>query len=212
MSLIQLQRAFLALVFLSSSIGMSQAASLPGSGIPDSGFPNFTNKATLLIEKNAITASGSLGTGSLTLREGAQPIDVSGFTFSLNAFFDSLGILDTANSSVTINGSVSDPALGGTLTGLLFQAKLSLFGSGQDLFGFKTIEAVGPLADLYFEKGGAESVYFSLIGASTKILGAGNVLFDNVTAVTTVPIPATVWLLGSALVGFFSLHRRRMAA
>jgi len=48
--------------------------------------------------------------------------------------------------------------------------------------------------------------------AVTMHLGAGPVVFAEVAGVSPVPVPAAVWLFGTALIGMIGFGRRRKAA
>lgn len=104
--------------------------------------------------------------------------------------------------------------LNGTGTEL---ASLTLFENWQD-----GCAPVAPVAALV--GGGGEGTYcnwdvaslaFDGVARSIMLTGAaGQVLFDNLTlgSLEPVPLPAAVWLLGSGLLGFAAVRRRRRQA
>lgn len=117
-----------------------------------------------------------------------------------------------------IKGKV--PGLGINSSQTLWSASLSDFGfdfnpnDGSPVsLGWKTNQPFGALNDLYNLSGSAESVYLYDFNPSSFALNffSGGSLSINAKAISTVPIPAAVWLLGSALASLAGMRRKAPA-
>lgn len=206
-----LAAALLCFTFLPNA----HAVVLPG--IPESGLPNFTNTAQvnlfnlggnyLLAATNSgasVTFNSSDGSFSSTPSNPA--------TFLLTALFSSSGGYVPNSGTLTISGSIPypNPSLSGVyITGDLLTAKLTAFNFDTDNLGFAT-DMLSGYGTLF---GTSESVYLSATGLGSALGFISGALVAttapvSVNAITTVPIPAAVWLLGSALVGAICSGRR----
>lgn len=141
---------------------------------------------------NVFTVSGSLLAASQTI--------------NISAPTGSTVLIDVSGTSVTFqNGSVNESGVGAAnvLFNLYQATSVSLPGS-KDPQG----SILAPLAGV---TGGYGAMHGQLITGSYS----GNTQFDSVLFagnVTPVPLPAPVWLLGSALGGLLCLTRRRTSA
>ena len=141
-----------------------------------------------------------------------------GGAYHLQASFNSAGGL--TGGSVAITGSIPGYNIPGTAapsSANLYTANLLAYGvdtvadSTPMALGFKTGNAGGWAAQ--FQGGHQESIYlydFNVAAlassfTSPKFVGA---TFAKASALTTVPLPAAVWLFGPAL-GLLSGFRRR---
>jgi hypothetical protein len=192
-------------------------------GIPSTGDPNFTNDVFLKYQRadsvsNKLTAELKKKTGSFNM--GSDTYTVNNMSFKLRANFTNTSDPEFVKegSSVRINGNIS--GLGDN--GILFRANLIGFALDDDgtVIGFKT-DLTGLndkdsgnyfCADsfaAYCEASLGESVYFYNFGT----LKLGDKKFREYgSAITTVPVPAAVWLFGSGLLGLVSIARRKKVA
>jgi hypothetical protein len=138
------------------------------------------------------------------------------FSASIHSPYDGTG----ATGHIEISGNMD---LGGnTITGnpVLMSADLKgLYGQDGTLIGFNTKNIVcNTVIDTFV--GGCttdEVVYFNLIeaidfNASTSTKKAKGKTKTTGTALTSVPLPAAVWLFGSGLLGLMGIARRRKIA
>lgn len=151
---------------------------------------------------------------------GADSLIASGFAQQLN----SGGLFNIAGGSFDLNASIADDgslaggalAIGGTVAGLGFNSGTLLTGT-LSAFGFN--QANDPLEFLFDVTGGdAASLYGDLGGIILSNAGfPGNWArdfssgpFQSFSDVgTLVPVPAAVWLFGSALLGLLGFNARR---
>ena len=176
-------------------------------GISPSGHPNFTNDVFINYQrangqKYRLMATAEESTGKFNFSDGSYET-VNNLSYKLHAKFD----IDRnfLGGDVRINGNIS----GLDANGVLFKANLTDFATDGSLIGFDTYIT-------YCDPGFAEycttneSVYL-------HSFGGGFDLFDKKfradgIAVTTVPVPAAVWLFGSGLLGLISIARRKKTA
>lgn len=199
---------------------------------------NVVWKSSLTIRKNIIrtgsaTLKASYDMGDFFFN---VPGDASGSyvvndaSYSLNASFS----YDIANNTWNLSGNKNSVKISGTVvtdkgtaTKNLFLASLDSWNFGWDLetesnflIGFNTTvdKKGGTICDLYGCTLG-ESAYLSLLYTSFNPTDLSN--FDNkgkynftsdAVAVTTIPVPAAVWLFGSGLIGIAGLARRKKLA
>jgi hypothetical protein len=227
--------AFLALAAL--PVTSHAAAAVPNfsiAGIPAAGFPHFDNTrdVTVTLAKNGTGAT----TYQLTATYNGGPFvfqtdpwtsyNVTGGSYTLNAFFSNTSTSTNpafTSGTVAINGSIpgySGPGTPPPNPGLLYGANLTAFGfdrtpdSTPAALGFKTDSPTGWAAQF---QGGPESVYlydFNVAALMSSFSSAKfrSVQFTRASAFTTVPLPAAVWLFGSALVGLAGVRRRPAAS
>ncbi|MEK7322147.1 MAG: VPLPA-CTERM sorting domain-containing protein [Pseudomonadota bacterium] len=207
--------------------GITHAASVVPdfniSGVPDAGFPHFEDKVKLSLSKSGkdwkFTAVNTTGT-QLFQKNPTQSYNITSPSFSLTALFDSS--LNFKNGTMAIKGKI--PSLGVNSTTNLWTATLSNFGFDINPFdgspislGWKTTNMTGWGVTAGYAFGTPESVYlynFGLSSLANMFYGHHGSSFSNVTAtaLTTVPVPAAVLLLGSGLIALFGLRRRNHAS
>ena len=188
----------------------ANAISLPG--IPASGLPDFTNSADVNLFSLGPTGFLLAATNSgaaITYNPGGS-VDSTG-NFLLTAQFSAGGAYVPNTGTVSISGSTPYPGLPGVyITGDLLTAKLTGFNFDANDLGFSTFQTSG-YATLF---GTNESAYLSANGIAAALgFGTGSLHATAsplaASAVTTVPVPAAVWLFGSALAGLVSIGRRK---
>lgn len=139
----------------------------------------------------------------------------------VSAFDEDLNFLD---GSVSIEGKIKD--LGVDTKTTLWEADLSHFGfdnnasdGSPESLGWTTTDPSGWAVDAGYWSGADESVYLYNFTKGNKPSssipemfgkGEGEKINDDLhaTALTTVPVPAAVWLLGSGLLGLAGLGAR----
>jgi len=212
--------------------GLGVAPGVSGS-VPAPGYPNFNNGADLTFSKLAngtyqlkSTQSGSNFTFN-TDNSAAHSWAVSNGTFKLTANFTGSLAFNSSGSSVDIFGKIpayAGPGNAGTVKTTpqnLLHANLT--GFGFDILpvglGFTTAKSGLTGWARQFQSGN-ESVWFYSSNIWQTILHdialnankkTWTISMDNLQAVTTVPIPAAVWLFGSALVALFGTRRKTLA-
>lgn len=140
--------------------------------------------------------------------------DILGGTFNLDAAIDVGGNL--SGGSLSIGGTVasiganSGTLLTGTLTDIGF---VDTIGGGDPLEFLFSVTG-GDLAGLY---GGTGGIILTGTGFTSWVTSFQNAPFAGMSdtfAVSPVPVPAAVWLFGSALLGLagFGRHSRRKQA
>jgi hypothetical protein len=232
--------AFLALAVLpTASQAVAVVPNFSIGGIPIPGFPHFDNKKDITLTL-AKSGSGAGATYQLTANytapgifrfqyDPAHPFNVVNGTYQLVASFNSSAAL--TGGSVTVNGIISgynipDTTAPPTTSSLLYKA--DLLGYGTDTTANATPMALGfktgntdPTSWAYqFQKTGFESVYLydfnvAALMSSFKNPKFKTITFSKASALTTVPLPAAVWLFGSALAvlsGAGATARRRVVA
>ena len=209
-----------------------------GTGVPQAGYPDFNNLSQLKFEKLS-TGSYRLtatGTSAMTFNNGpasAQSFNVSDSSFKLTANFTRSLAFSPVGSAVDITGKIQGYNGPGQLNfgytgnnnvtnkvGNLYHANLLGIGfdSSPSAIGFTTDAATdsGWASQFMFDN---ESVWFYSTSfwktistaVATQKGKTWSISLNNVQTVTTVPVPGAVWLLGSALMGFAGVARRRQA-
>ena len=120
-------------------------------------------------------------------------------------------------AQLTISGNMT---IGGTaITKDLMSAYLEgVYGQDGTLIGFNTTGIIcNPVIDAYVNCTTDEVIYFDLASeidftASTSIKKAKGKTLTSGTALTSVPLPPTVWLFGSGLLGLVGIARKRKIA
>jgi hypothetical protein len=199
------------------SVGFA-ASAVPNfliGGVPPAGFPHFENPASITLTKFGTGASASFlltsanTSGNFIFQYNpSSAYNVTG-TYSLNASYNAVGVF--TGGSLAINGTLpgyNGPGTAPSATSQnLFSAKLVSFGydSVPDItpvaLGFKTENFSGWAKQ--FSDGSAESAYLYNFNVPGLMSMFTNPKFKTITfqgsAMTTVPIPAAVWLFGSGL-------------
>lgn len=197
-------------------------------GIPAPGTPHFFNSVNVKVAKfdtgYKVTATSTASGAASFGYSASTSYNITEGSYNLTAYFDGAGTFKPTftsggsifTSTVAINGTLagysSNPIPGATApTSDLLTADLVGYGFDKTdnpdslaAIGFRTQNLGGWTAQ--FNANTDESVY--LYGLSvdlfTRVLGgdfsfAAPLTFRNASAFTTVPVPAGVWLLGSAL-------------
>jgi len=186
-------------------------------GINPASIPKFENaasidwKAKLRTKHGVTTGTASLDasyTGGDFLFNGnatdSYTIDKGKYDLHADFIYDpELGafVLDTTKgkNTVTIAGKLTIPSLDIDLKGTLFTAGLDSWAYSGSLIGFNTTITGGLICGTVFACTTHESAYLSLAdGGFDPNLDLKHV---SGTAVTTIPLPAAAWLLGSGLLG-----------
>ncbi|MDH3527343.1 MAG: hypothetical protein OEN52_04965 [Gammaproteobacteria bacterium] len=190
--------------------------SLPG--LRPAGGPNFENDVSVRwIQKgpggkagNIVIARTNRGDNMYLNMSPTESYMVTNPSYFLIANFNSQGDMIGRNS-VTIRGSIDDSVFG-QYSGLLMTADLAEFAYGtnsfgEDLLGFNTENIFCPHFDFCTIN---ESAYLNLglLGLDADMANWGSFVASG-TAVTTIPVPAAVWLFGSGLLGLLGIARRR---
>jgi len=193
-------------------------------GIHQATIPNFENAASIDWKPKLKTVNG-VTTGSASLDASYKGGDflfngnaTDSYTidkgkYNLHADFiydDGPGefVLDTlkGKNTVRITGSLSIPALNIDLKGTLLTVSLDAWAYNGDLIGFNTTITGGLICGTVFGCTTHESAYLSLAdggfdpGVALKHAPG--------TAVTTIPLPASFWLMGSGLLGLTGISRK----
>jgi hypothetical protein len=137
--------------------------------------------------------------------------------FDLSAEFDSAGNLIPGTGTVQITGTIAGIGITDPST-VLMTAELIDFTFKDDLIGFaiNNITCAEEIVDC--ATSGAtqtESIYFGLAADFPGIAElAGSNYRSTITSKTTVPIPASAWLMlsGLSLIGSMALRRKNSAA
>ena len=212
-------RFVLVLVFaFSASVQNALASTFPAPayslpGIPASGAPGFTNSAQISLFQlgsDSFLFAATNADAPLTFELGKHDISVTtnAAIFLVTAQFNKAGSYVQNSGTVTISGSMPFVSLyapyvlpGVTIGGDLLTAKLDAFAFSDNLLGFSTkfLSGFGTLFGSY------ESVYFSAAGIANRLgFGTANGLQATASpvaayAVTSVPVPAAIWLFASGL-------------
>jgi hypothetical protein len=195
----------LASVLVICAFGNTSAFAFSLPGITPSGSPAFTNNVRLHLNPHgrlrmwAYNQTFSLDTGSDFL------VGTRG-TYKLNAFFTDDGIFERGD--VSLVGKFEQLGMTGKMT--LMTADLTAANLVDDpyLWGFDTSNlSCNEVLEAFV--GGCtsnESVYVALSNAFSGEFGRN--FISTGIAVTTIPVPAAIWLFGSAL-GLLGWARRR---
>ncbi len=190
------------------------------SGVAQASLLNLT-PGSPDISSNFINVSYDAGTESLVADGFATELDggvpgIAGGSFNLSAMIDASGNLG-GGGTITIGGTLaglghtSGTLLTGTLTDIGFASEASESGSTLE-FLFNVTG--GDLQSVY---GGTGGVILSTTGfnkTNSWSIDFANGAFAGLSdtfGVSPVPVPAAVWLFGSALIGLagFGRHSRR---
>ena len=188
--------------------GSAFGLSLPG--ITPSGSPAFGNgvKVTLNPHNGTIKATGRK---AFLFDTGSGVLDGSSGSYSLQVNFDKKDPGTFLGGTVSLKGAIDALEIGRNT--LLMTADITGFNILDDnfLWGFNTTNIF--CADALMAAGvsctNSESVYIELDSAFDQMFQSN--FKTTGFATTTVPVPAAVWLFGSAL-GLLGWVRRRMTA
>ena len=169
------------------------AFSLPG--ITPSGSPAFTNNVRVHLAPNGKLKIMGRGNQTFMLDTGLETMVGTGGKYTLTARFDDAGSF--LSGDVSIYGAMAQAGITKKNT-LLMSADLTGANLMDDphLWGFNTSNIVCN-ADLLLECTDKESVYVALSNAFSGDFGRN--FMSMGIAVTTVPVPAAIWLFGSGL-------------
>lgn len=221
--------AAISLAFSCQAFGVS-TVDLPGvPGISPPGSPAFINDVTLGLSD----WSGGYKLSVMEIPDepiffqlGSEEYAIEDGSYRLTAYFDWDGNLDTQKSNVQIRGSFNEDDLAELADtsqqyqlwgGNLFSARLTdvglSFDDGELALGFATTDFDGWAAQFGTLR---ESVWlYDFYPSANKLIPFIAALSEGTleaTAVTTVPLPAGIWLIGSALMGYALVGRRRLGS
>jgi hypothetical protein len=124
-----------------------------------------------------------------------------------------------ANSGCGFSGNSCD-ITGGEVSGSFSPSATTYFnddyGTGQPTSGFDTNTSRDGLLDFFYMTGGPGNI--STTQATKYVVGNQygrgfwSLASDGTATFTVVPVPAAIWMLGSGLLGFFGVSRRRRLA
>ena len=222
-----LPQGFAILLYLSPSLGFG-ASAVPNfiiGGVPPAGFPHFENPASITLTK---TGAGSAATfqltsastpGSFIFQYNPTSAYAVAGTYSLTANFNAAGTF--TGGTLAINGTIPGYNGPGTApaptTQNLFSA--NLVGFGYDIIPDNSPVALGFMTQDFsgwatqFSDGSAESAYLYSFNVPGLMSMFTNPKFRTITfqgsAMTTVPIPAAVWLFGPGLALIAGFRRKK---
>ena len=182
------------------------------SEIPEAGFPHFQDRVRVKFERERhgfeLTAKERHGMHLFQL-DPDTAYQVGNADFELEAHFDRF--LNFTGGTLHIAGKI--PELGLDHKTTLWDADLSDFGVDLDPFdtspialAFETTNQSGWATQ--FLNGTTESIYLTGLHRLdlSRMFRRHGVSFDA-TAITTVPLPPAVWLLGAGLFALFGMGR-----
>jgi hypothetical protein len=196
--------ASLASLLIIAVFGNTSAFAYSLPGITPSGSPAFTNNVRVHLAPNGKLKIMGRGNQTFMLDTGSGNMVGTGGKYTLNASFDGDG--NFLSGDVSISGMMAQVGITRPNT-ILMTADLTGANLMDDpyLWGFNTSNIVCN-ADLLLECTDKESVYVALSNAFSGDFGRN--FMSMGIAVTTVPVPAAIWLFGSGL-GLLGWVRRR---
>jgi len=207
--------------------GLNGDPDLPAAGAPSFVFNDGINSFggdiqswydNYLIVQNVGGATGSYNffahnQGSFTYWE-SMDTRYGGSTgvFDLSAQFDSDGNLIPGTGTVQITGTIAGIGITDPST-VLMTAELVDFTFKDDLIGFaiNNITCAEEIVGCVTSAAQTESIYFGLAADFPGIAELGGMNYrSTITNKTTVPIPASAWLMlsGLSLIGSMTLRRK----
>jgi hypothetical protein len=190
-------------------------------GIVSSSLPAFETPVRVSYLNNSsgskITAVFNYMGGDSNLVFSSQTFGVQNTKYRLTAFFDSYNVFQSG--TVQIRGKIPGLVSGHGIQTLM-TANLTSFASNAlgDLLGFNTDNIVcHPDINVFASCTTSESVYLALSkGIFEDGKKEGWEKFGKFTttgvAITSIPVPAAVWLFGSGLLGLSAVARRKKMA
>jgi hypothetical protein len=199
------------LLFITSFAASNAYAGVLIPDITDPSLPQFVQSVKINANNGSWSASANNGLKDFTFNDGTNPIwNGDGYKFNFSAQFDKK-TGDFIDGSMSIQGAI--PGLGITdKKTVLMSADLTSFGWAGNYVGFNT-------ANIFCDAGlgvpctPAESIIFTLDSIFSGDPTAR--LHTTALAVTSVPLPAAVWLFGSGLGllgGGLGIKRRKALA
>jgi hypothetical protein len=170
------------------------------------------------------TAPATTAGHSVAIATTSQPSTVVGLsksTVTNSMLGDSTGLgYDVANlNAQSTDGSTVTGEVGATTTGIIGTAasesgtNLTFYGSGVNMAGLSLTSSSGLYAITNPNTAVSSSTSVSFLLGTLALVGTGSAMDLSFTANTSaVPLPPTVWLLGSALLGLVGVGRRRASA
>jgi hypothetical protein len=191
-------------VFVIFVFGSTSAVAYSLPGITPSGSPAFTNNVRAHLAPNGMLRIMGRGNQTFSLDTGSGTMIGTGGKYTLTASFDDDGSF--LSGSVSISGMMAQVGITRPNT-LLMSADLTSANLVDDpyLWGFNTTN-IWCSPELLLECTMSESVYVALSNAFSGDFGRN--FMSMGIAITTVPVPAAIWLFGSAL-GLLGWARRR---
>jgi hypothetical protein len=193
-------------------------------GVPAAGFPDFRN-SNVSVSLTGKTGSGFVLTATATSPGtfclGNNTYSISSETFKMTALFSNSGTFESGSES--IYGYI--PGLTSNSVQDLFSDSLTSYGVSTSTAGLGFETASDPTGWASQYQSTDESLY--LYGLLAKLisgdLSAGlscgknciksvSISASPISAITTVPLPAAIWLLGAGVAGLLAVGRRRREA
>jgi len=185
-------------------------------GITPASFPNFENFVKVKVQKNGNKGYKlkvrKRGKGQYFNPSSSESLKIKNGKYILDAFFDTDG--NFLNGTVEVKGKLETSA--GKAKGTLMTATLGRLGDldfayTSSLLGFNTSDIwCNSIINDFLGGGGCtknESVIIALQDGGFDPTKKG--YKSDGLAVTSVPVPAAVWLFGSGLIGLVGMARRR---
>ena len=198
----------LASIFVTALCGTTSALAYSLPDITPSGSPAFTNNVRVHLAPNGNLRIMGRGNQAFMLDTGSETLIGTGGKYTLTASFDDDG--NFLSGDVSISGMMTQLGITRPNTTLM-TAELTGANLMDDpyLWGFNTSN-IECNPDLLLECRDKESVYIALSNAFSGDFGRN--FMSMGIAVTTVPVPAAIWLFGSGLGLLGWLRRRTMNA
>jgi hypothetical protein len=184
-------------------------------GIPQAGFPDFTNSsnASLVFLKvpfggdYLLAASGGAGAFNLA---STRSYSVNDELFAMYAEFNSKG--QFISGGETIFGNI--PGLTGNRFQNLYSVAFDKYAVATVGLGFESVlSTASGFASKYQNTDESLYLYSRALGSLDSALASGKNLPSffsaSVSEFTTVPLPAAGWLLGTGLLGLIAIGRAR---
>ena len=193
-------------VFVIFVFGSTSASAFSLPGITPSGSPAFTNNVRAHLAPNGMLRIMGRGNQTFSLDTGSDTMIGTGGMYTLTARFTETGEYIADSGSVSIYGKMEQLGISRPHT-MLMSADLTSANLVDDpyLWGFNTTN-IWCSPELLLECTMSESVYVVLSNAFSGDFGRN--FMSMGIATTTVPVPAAIWLFGSAL-GLLGWARRR---
>jgi hypothetical protein len=208
-------KTVLSILFI-TCLGSSQAyADLIGDDISSKGWPRFEGTVDVKWQKaNSVKwkLEAKLQNGDyldFQMYSGDDLLSVSNPTYQLKSTFtfndQGIAVFDGGDLKITGRLSPYTDGVKGNKSAVLLTATLSGFAWDDDTIAFNTTNLDCPYFDDLCTN--SESVWIELDAGGFSPIPKR---FDDTGfAVTTIPVPAAVWLFGSGILGLASVARRK---